>query len=84
MMGLQTLQLLYFPDKSLLLGINSVSKHKKLLHKMREEVQRKVDSIREKLENICMFDDREVVKGLEDVMVEESHSIGHNLKRGIR
>ena len=61
-----------------------MSKHKKLLHKMREEVQRKVDSIREKLENICMFDDREVVKGQEDVMVEESHSIGHNLKRGLR
>ena len=47
-------------------------------------MQGKVDSIREKLENICLFDDKDVVKEQEDVIVEETHSIGHNLKRGFR
>ena len=51
---------------------------------MREEVIGKVTSIREKLENVCLFDDHDVVKGQEDMMVEETHSIGHNLKRGFR
>ena len=74
---------IYFPDKTVL-GINCTKQHKKLLQKMRDEVQRKVDSIREKIENVCMFDDRDVVNRQEDVIVEETHSIGHNLKRGIR
>ena len=51
---------------------------------MREEALNKVTNIREKLENIFQVDDREVVKGQEDVMVEETHSIGHNLKRAVR
>ena len=65
-------------------GLGCAKKHKKLIEYMREEAIRKVTSIREKLENVCLFDDHDVVKGQEDVMVEETHSIGHNLKRGFR
>ena len=46
-------------------GLGCAKKHKKLIENMREEVVRKVTSIREKLENVCLFDDHDVVKGQE-------------------